>query len=213
MSRDFPGSAGNHLVVTNPVGALDITGDITVAAWIRPDALSGVQGIVTKENGVSFQYTLVTSGAQIIFRSGTPQANGAGSLTTGAWHHVAGTRDATNVRVYRDGSLDGSAAGGAGLDTSLDFVIGARSASGIPFDGRIAEVAVWNAALTAAEIAALAKGLSPQMVRRTRLAAHYPLWGNSSAGEPDLSGNGQHLTEIGTVGVGASPSVGPYVAE
>ena len=28
MSRDFPGSAGNHLVVTNPVGALDIAGDI-----------------------------------------------------------------------------------------------------------------------------------------------------------------------------------------
>lgn len=213
MSRDFPGTNGNYLAIANPTGPLDIAGDITVAAWVRPDTVAaGVRGVVTKEDGVSFQYTLILNGAQLIFRSGTPQANGASSLSANVWAHLAGTRSAAAVRVYLNGTQDGTAAGGAGLDTSINFVIGNRGGgAGIPFDGRIAEVAVWTVALTAAEIAALAKGVSPLRVRPKNLAAYYPLWGVGAAGEPDLSGNGQHPSETGTVGVLDHAPVGPYV--
>jgi hypothetical protein len=214
MARDFPGTNGNDLRIANPIGALDVVGDITVAAWINPDVLSGVQGIATKENGTSFQYTLLLSGSQVIFRAGSTQANGGTALAVGAWQHVAGTRDASAIRVFLNGAVDGTGAAGTGAaDTTLDFVVGARSAgTGIPFNGQVANVAVWSVGLTAAEIAALAKGVSPQMVRRASLVAHYPMWGISDAGELDLSGGGQSLTEVGTVGVGTThPPIGPFV--
>lgn len=43
------------------------------------------------------------------------------------------------------------------------------------FDGRIAEVGIWNAALTAAEIASLAKGMTCDKVRPQNLVFYAPL--------------------------------------
>ncbi len=48
--------------------------------------------------------------------------------------------------------------------------------SGIQFcDGRIAEVGIWNAALTAAEIASLAKGMACDKIRPQSLVFYAPL--------------------------------------
>jgi hypothetical protein len=42
-------------------------------------------------------------------------------------------------------------------------------------DGRTAEVGIWNAALTAAEIASLAKGMTPDKIRPQSLVFYAPL--------------------------------------
>ena len=46
---------------------------------------------------------------------------------------------------------------------------------GLFFDGLIAEVGIWNAALTAAEVASLAKGMTCDKVRPNALVAYFPL--------------------------------------
>lgn len=226
MARDV--STGNYLRILNPTGALDLSGTAcTVAAWVKADT-AGVSsnGLTIAGKAVATdattQYVLGLlnsgSGAKPYFKTG----NGAGStdiivgattVTTAAWHHVAGYAS-TRTRVFLDGVQDGDKAQSFPIgDTAANFAIGVRSDGTTgPFDGLIAEVAVWNTQLSDAEIAALAKGVCPLLVRPKNLAAYYPLWGVGAAGEPDLSANAQHLTEVGTVGVGDHAPVGPYVA-
>lgn len=48
------------------------------------------------------------------------------------------------------------------------------------FDGDIAEAAIWNVALSDAEIAMLAKGLSPLRVRPASLVSYVPMNGAAS---------------------------------
>jgi hypothetical protein len=59
-------------------------------------------------------------------------------------------------------------------------VIGATWISGGPglhLNGRLAECAIWNVALTAAEIASLVKAFSPLLIRPASLVAYWPLIG------------------------------------
>jgi hypothetical protein len=58
------------------------------------------------------------------------------------------------------------------IDISSRLLSGVR---GLFFDGKLAEVGIWNAALTAAEIAALAKGMTCDKVRPQSLVFYAPL--------------------------------------
>lgn len=72
-----------------------------------------------------------------------------------AWHHWAATYDASTrtQRIHRDGELVASRANAAPFVGSGPFDIGA-SAEPSPFVGDLAEVRVWDSALTADEIRA-----------------------------------------------------------
>jgi hypothetical protein len=58
-------------------------------------------------------------------------------------------------------------------------LLGARISAtpGLFLNGQIAEAAVWNVALSAAEIASLSKGFSPLLIRPASLVAYWPLIG------------------------------------
>jgi len=47
--------------------------------------------------------------------------------------------------------------------------------AGLLFDGKLAEVGIWNTALTAAEIASLAKGMTCDKIRPQNLVFYAPL--------------------------------------
>jgi hypothetical protein len=71
--------------------------------------------------------------------------------------------------------------------------------------GQIAHAAVWNVALNAAQIAALARGVHPLAMERTALVAYWPLFGFQSP-EQAVVGEGFDLTLTGTVkGAGGPP--------
>lgn len=70
------------------------------------------------------------------------------------------------------------------------------------FGGDIAEFAIYNAALTDAEVALLAAGNPASVVRAANLAAYYPLLGTTSP-EPDMQG-GTGLTLVG------APTAAPH---
>jgi len=71
----------------------------------------------------------------------------------------------------------------------------------------IAEVGIWNVALTGAEILQLSLGYSPLFVRPESLVAYYPLIrGDASGDEPDYVG-GLKMVEQGTVAVATHPRV------
>lgn len=216
MSR-VTGSS-NFLGIANPTGALDITGTaVTVAAWVFPTSLTGRSTWAGKAAGDAgaintTQYTLETSGSSLIAYVNGDTVTG-GTLSTSVWRHIAMVKNGTGASALKailDGSVTSGTSNASMTDGANDFRIGLNSQGAHPASGRVAEVAVWNVALTDAEVAALAKGASPLKVRPVGLAAYYPLWGVGEAGEPDLSGNGQHLTETGTVTVADHAPVGPY---
>lgn len=155
---------------------------VTLEAWVRRDgagqgASSGSGGltlvpIISKGRGENddtvkncnylFGFVGEVLGADFedMADGGNHPVFGATAVTKGEWHHVAATYDGTTFRVFLDGKLDGhSDTGGAvprhdsiqhfGLGTALNS---AGAASG-HLKGAIAEVRVWNKALSAATIA------------------------------------------------------------
>jgi hypothetical protein len=113
------------------------------------------------------------------------------SINTGQWNHVAGVYVLnSDVWVYLNGTgtqdTDGTPATGS---ITSDFVQFGRSASTTswPFDGKLAEAACWNIALTSTEIGLLNFGVSPLAVRPESLVGYWPLLGRGNI-ELDLVG-------------------------
>lgn len=222
MARDFPGSNGNYVGIGD-VSAIDITGTaLTVAAWIYPDAIVAGGGVCTKSSntvtGIQWMlYVDNNGGGRILFLIGDSGGLDSVSYNTvysGAWHHFAGVKNGTGagaLKLYYDGVAAASASSSKSIqNTAYSCVIGNRSTNDQPFDGKIGEVAIWSVALSDAELAALAKGVSPRLIRPGSLNGYWPLWGVAYP-EPDLSGNVNNASQTGTVGAANHPPAGPPV--
>jgi hypothetical protein len=182
----------------------------TFAAWIRvpsPSTTQVIMGVGDKD--ATGDYSFIYLGASAIRAQSSTSAGGAvtasssGTVSANVWTHAAGVFTANNSRAaFRDGANKGtntSARTPAGLDrTVLGSTI--TSAPGFYFGGDMAEVGIWNVALTDNEIAMLASGVSPLRVHRSALVRYWPLlqYGGDT---PDYSGNGGTLTDTNTVGV------------
>lgn len=141
---------------------LEITADITIAAWVFKDSANDARrwdAILSKSPG-KWDYELLTSKSksdELAFysKSGKPdEVYSARPLAVGRWQHVAVTRRGDEVRFYLDGELVNTATmsgafpkmGGA-LQIGQD---GAKTPNGMV--GRLDEVFLYSRALTDAEI-------------------------------------------------------------
>jgi Concanavalin A-like lectin/glucanases superfamily len=152
---------------------------VSVLAWVRAGSTpSQVKAVVAQgATGTCSHssYSLYTGGsadaAGLRFyiwngsqaRVSPPAAN---SMWDGQWHLAAGTYDGATVRLYIDGQQVGSGTSASGpivygLGGNNDFIIGgAQDASCIEqtnFTGDVDEVRVYNRALSAEEVAYLAR--------------------------------------------------------
>lgn len=135
---------------------------ITVDAWIKTPGVDGARDMMIssrdgESSGRIWRFGINTSG-QIYFRiykdGGTNDvATSTLSITDNQWHHVLGTFDGTNIKVYIDGELYGTTAFSGVLSTSSlgVFYIGWWSGnSGVEwFKGNMAKAALFNGAFTA----------------------------------------------------------------
>ena len=138
----------------------------TQAAWFKPTAL-GARGIVGWGNyGVSRQVNALR-----LFDSGNgfrhywwgadlDATNLSTNFLDGNWHHVATTYDGTTRRIYLDGAQVIQDTPGANNAGTANFRIGSTNNAEF-FSGSLDDVAIYNTALTAAEVQALASGGSP----------------------------------------------------
>ena len=106
-------------------------------------------------------------------------ANG-GTVSANVWNHYAGVFVSGSSRTpYTNGVAGAENTTTVAAITPTFTNIGAfyaGTATAIQFmDGLIAEVGIWNAALTAAEIASLAKGTTCDKVRPQSLVFYAPL--------------------------------------
>jgi len=82
-------------------------GGLTVAAWIKPDRITGTQNIARKRFDGSSSFVLAIDSRKLVFAlklaSGKTVALSASGLTAGKFTHVAATYDGNDAILYVDG--------------------------------------------------------------------------------------------------------------
>ena len=159
------------------VGKLDIIGnEVTVGAWFWSNNLSACKEkgcrIISKATGISeqdhyFMISTIRSGSKTRLRFRL-KTNGrtstliatSGDISVDEWVHVTASYDGERMRLYKDGVEVGSKAKQGGITTNNDVPVwigdnppnaGARS-----WKGNIANVQVFNYAMTGSEVSDLA---------------------------------------------------------
>lgn len=183
MAYEFTAASSQYLsTVSTPANA----GPVTMSCWAYPTTANTVSIMAIDQSNGShrFALTLLSSTFNPAQRARAQSQIASIDSTTqyniNEWNHVCGIFDDTTIK--RSIWLNG---GGNATSTSTDvtsgknrILIGARTASGaigVYFGGMIAEVGIWNAALTAAEVASLAKGMTCDKIRPQSLVFYAPL--------------------------------------
>lgn len=223
MARDF---AGVSDLLGLPVTAeLRPNLPVTISAWIRPDVRVNGGGIfttnktTTQHRGFWFNLSGTAGELEASFGSNGGTASSArrskvsatAACGAGVWSHVACCiRGAGDMDIYKGGTDAGGSYSGTGGAMGYDTAVAGRigMVGNIFFDGRIAEVALWNVSLSATEVGALAKGATPSTVQPLSLIGYWPIWGIADP-EPDLSIKRNNPTVTGAVLANHSPT-GPH---
>ncbi len=173
--------------------SLDITNQITLAAWIKPETFSAnPQGLINKAiNGTGaagtdgFELTLSSTGStwpqKVFFRinqatSGdTYRVNSTTSypIDGNTWMHVAATFDGTDLKLYINGQLEGTVSGvGQTIAVnSLPLTLGAQDGATPDrfYMGWMDDARVYNRALSASEIQQLAGAVTTYSLTVTKI--------------------------------------------
>jgi hypothetical protein len=142
----------------------------SVEAWVNGGAQSTDAGLVTKgSGGGGEQFNLDCGAANHAFRFFVRDAGGGAHLANGTvtpnsrWHHLVGVcnESAGSVVLYVDGvsNASGTITAGSGLlSAATPMSIGARQSGTAQYDdqfvGSMEEVAIYNVALSAAQVRA-----------------------------------------------------------
>ncbi len=142
---------------------LNITDQVTLSAWIKPAnfANSSYQTFVGKgDHAYNLQHTDGNLIQFYIYDGTWRNANSAAVTSTmnNAWHHVAGTFDGTQLKLYVDGGIVASTLYTGDIDTAAHAVnVGRNSENSTRFfAGEIDEVRIYHGALPTSEIKKLA---------------------------------------------------------
>jgi hypothetical protein len=186
MACEFNGTTQYLYTTSIPTSSFPLS----ICAWFYPDSLNGVHALVNLSSGnsgatLALDARGVDAGDPVAasdFRGNTfNAARTTAGYVTGQWQHGAAVFAANNFRtVYLDGG--NSATNTVNNSSTATFN---RIGIGIYFnatntpsgylDGRLAEVGIWNAALTAVEVASLAKGMTCDKIRPQNLVFYAPL--------------------------------------
>ncbi len=224
MARQFDPGNSEYLLHNS---AVVTAAPFSIAAWVKLDQLPSAFGdeftIVNIADlddlswtGWNFRADDGTDAVQFNVDNGASGgASSTADVTAGVWESYCAVEIATNSRaVYLNGGNKGTDATSSTPQAGdLDgTIIGAFFYAGAYrdfTDGQIAEVAIWNVALTDAEALVLSKGFSPLFVHPQNLVAYWPL----IRGLNDKVG-GYNVTATGTVVSPHPPiiySAAPYI--
>jgi len=193
MSPDAPpftgASAGNTAIEVNGAAGsvqetnVDVTGPITIMAWVKPTLTDNLRDIVAHGYSSSAEDYLRIQTAQNVgatSASGTPYYqigswDGNNSYyaqwavppgDVGRWVFLAGTWDGGNWNLYHDGVLVATAPSDTGAISCPDAWGSGMRGTPDPEDprasgGGVAEVAIFSTALTAGQIQAIYAAAAP----------------------------------------------------
>lgn len=216
MALSFTAASSQYITNANAV----VGPPFSISAWIRPITFTTPLNVFSMFGTTSDRYYSLwyrgdmssgTIQAQCWNGGNNPSANTSTAFSTATWHHIAGTYFVTGGSFEVEVWLDGD---GYANNTQTPFTpptvtgtfIGANGfVPNFFFNGKIAEVTVYNVRLTSGEVSALATGINSYAVRPGSIVGYWPLIGVSP--EPDLSGSKFNMTYTNTPVLGTHAPV------
>lgn len=207
-SLDLEASSSQYASITDASQTgLDITGDFTIEAWVKPESLDGT--VINKRHGdeAGYQLNIASTGAlQVVYASGSGSSNyrqlegSSGQVVTGVWQFISVTVDVSagsgtgyvNGKSVSIPSVDGTGTSVAG--NARDFKVGVgHNGTSLEkyFDGLIKDVRVFSDIRTQSEIVSDAH---TENVSDANLQGEW----NFNSVYTDSSGNGNTLTASGS---------------
>ena len=182
MAYDFTTASSQHLSCAAPVTGLPAT----IACCVKFDTAGSGNWVVAsigRSSSPSHRLVMLRSSSQLSAQSvGSTDVRASslsGTITDGTLYHAAAVFSSTTLRdVYLDGAAAGTNTQTSTLNPLDELLVGARRSganAGLFHDGIVAELGIWNVALTAAEVASLAKGMTCDKVRPQSLVFYAPL--------------------------------------
>lgn len=162
----------NDYVYASSTVPLQITGDITVSAWVRIDTPNTGMFIAEKyDSGGDAGWILAVDTSGVPYLDGRDSSSNyrtsglaSPDIDDGEWHHLVGQRSGSTWKIYVDGAAGSSNNVGTSgsIANAIDLNIGRyQQGNSHFFDGRIDDVRIYNRALAESEIADLAAGDEP----------------------------------------------------
>ena len=182
---------------------------LTMSGWCKPIAINDHDAIMsigddTSTFGVA-SLNLRSTGyatAEVLKRGGSAMASSASQYSADVWQHFCAVfASSTSRTVYMDGVAGTEVTTSADVkgDSAKRLSIGEYATTwNREMNGHLADVALWNVALSASEVAILADAYTAIQVRPDSLVSYYPFVSNSV----DVMGN--NYLSFGTDGTAGS---------
>jgi hypothetical protein len=162
---DLEAGSSQYFSKTSPSG-LSFTDDFTCMGWVKLESYTAQMGIIARRNADTEGWSMSISAdgrvniSALRIAGNNSSTNSYQSIPLNKWVHVAATVDlsGTSVLIYIDGVLVPSSTVINGTITALvqgttALVAGAEKSAGTnPFDGKLAQAAVFSSVLSASTI-------------------------------------------------------------
>lgn len=201
MSRAFVAGSSQFLqnLTSPPVTAVPMSFSI----WFNPTTSNAIQYHFLLDSGAGTTQAQLRTNASGQVCVGLTDSGGnvfeaiysAGTVTNGTWAHLAGVWvNTVNYRAYLNGAASSTPSGAPVTFSATRMELGGVAT--FYSNGLLAEAGLWNVVLDDSEIAALAKGFAPPLIRPQSLQAYWPLYGENAT-ELDRWRNKYDLTVTG----------------
>ena len=150
--------------------SLDVSNQITIAAWIKPgkkdtqypikkargDSINGYELSLSSSGKIFVRFNQAASGNTYRLDSSTSYPTDGNT-----WMHVAATYDGATIKLYVNGVLDASMNTAVTIATNtIPLSLGSDDQNSAPFQGGLDDVRIYGRALSAAEIQSLNSGIN-----------------------------------------------------
>jgi hypothetical protein len=184
MAYGFVSSSSQSLTMAAPAG-IGFGEPLTMACWFYTPSAAVAQTLISigppDNENLGYLIRTGTTAKVLASKNNNTAPVTTLSLTANAWNHAAAvfvSNASRTVYLNNTSVFSGATVANATGTAFTSMSIGRRHVVGTTpqyCNGRITEVGIWTAALTAEEILSLSQGASPALVRPHSLAFYAPL--------------------------------------
>jgi hypothetical protein len=152
---------GSSSKITLPSGFLDSSTTLSFSLWVNPSSFVNFTGVLDKYIGSTSGWALdVPSSSSrlpriVVYDGANKNVSATTALTLGNWTHIAGTISTSEMKIYVNGSLEGTTSISTMITNTTPLVIGGDGVSTLAFNGSIDQVRIFSTTLTSDQVSQL----------------------------------------------------------